>query len=197
MSAIQENQIVVVTGLPRSGTSMMMKMLEAGGVAPLCDGQRKADSDNPNGYYEFEPVKRTKDNPDWLNQCPGKAVKMVYSLLYDLPIDRHYDVIFMRRDLNEIMDSQRRMLQNMRLNSGIDDNRMARLFSGEIIRFRKWIARSGHISCLEVPYNDIAAGDKEPINHINAHLGGELNTSAMASIVNPSLYRNRAATEAA
>jgi len=176
---------------------MMMKMLEAGGVPPLCDGQRAADADNPNGYYEFEPVKRTKENPDWLNHCAGKAVKMVYSLLYDLPVDRQYDVIFMRRDLNEILDSQRQMLQNMRLTSTIDDGRMARLFSGEIIRFRKWIARSNHLNCLEVPYNDIAAGNKDPIDHINAHLGSELNTSAMSSIVDPSLYRNRAATDAA
>ena len=197
MSVIKENQIVVVTGLPRSGTSMMMKMLEAGGVPPLCDGQRQADSDNPNGYYEFEPVKRTKDNPNWLQQCCGKAVKMVYSLLYDLPVDRRYDVVFMRRDLDEILDSQRRMLQNMQLDSSIDDNRMARLFRGEIIRFRKWIAESNHINCLEIPYNDIAAGSDEPIHHINAHLGGSLNTSAMASIVDPSLYRNRAATRAA
>jgi hypothetical protein len=197
MSVINENQIVIVTGLPRSGTSMMMKMLEAGGIPPLCDGQRQADSDNPNGYYEFGPVKRTKDDPGWLQQCSGKAVKMVYSLLYDLPVDRHYDVIFMRRDLDEILDSQRRMLQNMQLQSGINDDRMARLFSGEIIRFRKWIAKSNHINCLEAPYNDIAAGSDEPIDHINAHLGGNLNTSAMASIVDPSLYRNRAATKAA
>ncbi len=197
MSAIQENQIVVVTGLPRSGTSMMMKMLEAGGVPPLCDGQRAADSDNPNGYYEFEPVKQTKTNPGWLNQCSGKAVKMVYSLLYDLPVDRQYNVIFMRRDLNEILDSQRQMLQNMDLQSGIDDDRMARLFGKEIVRFRNWIAQSNHINCLEVPYNDIAGGSEQPIDHINAHLGGELNTSAMASIVDPSLYRNRAATQAA
>lgn len=176
---------------------MMMKMLEAGGVPPLCDGRRQADSDNPNGYYEFEPVKQTKDNPDWLQQCSGKAVKMVYSLLYDLPVDRRYDVVFMRRDLDEILDSQQRMLQNMQLDSSIDDDRMARLFRGEIIRFRKWIAESNHINCLEIRYNDIAAGSDDPIHHINAHLGGSLNTSAMASIVDPSLYRNRAATRAA
>ncbi|MEO2015131.1 MAG: sulfotransferase family protein, partial [Fuerstiella sp.] len=98
---------------------------------------------------------------------------------------------------NEILDSQRQMLQNMDLQSGIDDDRMARLFGKEIVRFRNWIAQSNHINCLEVPYNDIAAGSTEPINHINAHLGGALNTSAMASIVDPSLYRNRAATQAA
>ena len=81
MDAITNNTITIVTGLPRSGTSMMMKMLAAGGVPPLCDGLRTADSDNPNGYYEFEPVKNTKDDPSWLKDAPGKAVKMVYSLL--------------------------------------------------------------------------------------------------------------------
>lgn len=197
MSAIPENQIVIVTGLPRSGTSMMMKMLEAGGISPLCDGHRDADTDNPNGYYEFEPVKQTREDSRWLQQCGGKAVKMVYSLLYDLPVDRRYDVIFMRRDLNEILVSQRTMLQHMGLSAGTDDDRMARLFSTEIIRFRTWIAGSQHIRCLEVPYNEIASGGTTPLNHINAHLGGQLNTSAMASIVDPSLYRNRVGTTAA
>ena len=83
MPSRSENQIVVVTGLPRSGTSMMMKMLEAGGIAPLCDGERTADSDNPNGYYEFEPVKKTREDSAWLQDAAGRAVKMVYSLLYD------------------------------------------------------------------------------------------------------------------
>lgn len=197
MTAISNNQIVIVTGLPRSGTSMMMKMLEAGGVPPLCDGQRTADSDNPNGYYEFEPVKQTKADASWLNDAPGKAVKMVYSLLYDLPTDRRYDVIFMRRDLNEILASQNQMLQNMQITSGVDDERMARLFQLEISKFLKWLETANHINCMEVGYNDVAAGDSSPIQQINAHLGGNLNTQAMSSVVDPSLYRNRAATAAA
>ncbi|MEQ9411238.1 MAG: sulfotransferase family protein [Fuerstiella sp.] len=197
MPAIRHNQIVIVTGLPRSGTSMMMKMLEAGGVPPLCDGRRTADDDNPNGYYEFEPVKQTGKNAGWLQLAGGKAVKMVYSLLYDLPTDRRYDVIFMRRDLNEILASQSRMLQNMKLKSDVDDDRMARLFRGEIVRFQKWVDTANHIRCVEVLYNDVASGNESPLHLINAHLGGGLDTSAMSAIVDPSLYRNRSADSAA
>ena len=143
--------------------------------------------------YEFEPVKQTKQDAGWLNQAPGKAVKMVYSLLYDLPADRNYDVVFMRRDLSEILASQQHMLRNMGLTSGIDDSRMAELFSKEITRFQQWIEAASHIRCVEVLYNDVASGSPAPISEINSHLGNTLNTSAMSSVVDPSLYRNRAA----
>ena len=231
MTAISSNQTVIVTGLPRSGTSMMMKMLEAGGVPPLCDGERTADSDNPNGYYEFEPVKNTKNDPSWLRDASGKAVKMVYSLLYDLPtnearirnssesrpaveqvsnLPEHpeqrqvenlhherdatpYNVIFMRRDLSEVLASQQQMLSNMNIKTTIDDDRMAKLFTGEIVRFQKWIAASSHINCIEVLYNDVASGSVSPLHQINSHLGGRLDVDAMSAVVDPSLYRNRAA----
>ena len=172
---------------------MMMKMLEAGGVPPLCDGERAADSDNPNGYYEFEPVKNTKTDSSWLRDAPGKAVKMVYSLLYDLPADRPYDVIFMRRDLNEILASQRRMLMNTELAPTVDDDRMAHLFTGEMVRFQTWIEKSDHINCVEVLYNDVASGKTDPIQQVNSHLGNHLDVQAMSAVVDPSLYRNRVA----
>lgn len=197
MTAISNNQVVIVTGLPRSGTSMMMKMLEAGGVPPLCDGHREADSDNPNGYYEFEPVKQTKADSSWLSEASGKAVKMVYSLLYDLPQDRQYTVVFMRRDLNEILASQNQMLQNMQIASSVDDERMGHLFQQEITKFLQWLETAQHINCLEVAYNAVAAGQSDPVHQVNFHLGGDLNTQAMASVVDPSLYRNRAASAAA
>ena len=193
MSVVSHSQIVIVTGLPRSGTSMMMKMLEAGGIPPLCDGQRAADSDNPNGYYEFEPVKNTRQDAGWLTQAQGKAVKMVYSLLYDLPADRQYDVVFMRRDMQEVLASQHRMLQNKGLLSHVDDQRMSALFSREIDRFQQWAAEAEHINCLEVRYNDVASGDTAPFHEITSHLCGRTDPQAMADIVDPSLYRNRAA----
>lgn len=225
METSTNNQITIVTGLPRSGTSMMMKMLEAGGVPSLCDGVRTADSDNPNGYYEFEPVKNTKNDASWLADAPGKAVKMVYSLLYDLPTDVwsglergtsetpvaantpglpsralsspvhpfQYNVLFMRRDLSEILASQSRMLTNMNIDSPVDDERMGQLFEKEIIRFQAWVADAPHINCLEVPYNDVASGNVTPLQEINRHLGGRLSIEAMSAVVDPSLYRNRAA----
>lgn len=196
MPAVTEQQVVIVTGLPRSGTSMMMKMLEAGDVPPLCDGERTADSDNPNGYYEFEPVKQTKTDASWLNDAGGRAVKMVYSLLYDLPTDRHYDVLFMRRNLHEILASQRQMLSNMRIETTVDDARMGALFEKEIQRFLQWLKTANHINVIQVDYNAVAGGDPSPLSDINAHLGGRLNVRAMSSVVDPSLYRNRSATAA-
>ena len=104
-----------------------------------------------------------------------------------------YDVLFMRRDLNEILASQRRMLMNMELASTVDDDRMFRLFTGEIVRFQTWITQSDHINCLEVPYNDVASGLIEPITAVNDHLGNWLDADAMSAVVDPSLYRNRVA----
>jgi len=105
-----EKTVIVVSGLPRSGTSMMMQMLDAGGVEVLTDNLRLPDEDNPKGYYEYEAVKATAEDPSWLDDAGGRAVKMVYRLLYDLPADRRYRVVFMKRDLEEVIKSQEVML---------------------------------------------------------------------------------------
>src|SRR5574340_974338 len=111
MEAFMNNTITIVSGPPRSGTSMMMKMLEAGGMEVIVDNVRQADDDNPHGYYELEKVKQIKEDTSWLESVQGKAVKMVSMLLYDLPADRTYNILFMKRDLAEILVSQRIMLE--------------------------------------------------------------------------------------
>ena len=108
-----EQTITIVSGLPRSGTSMMMKMLEAGGIPPLTDEIRTADTDNPKGYYEFERVKKMdKGDTAWLENAQGKSVKVISALLKHLPSDYRYRVIFMRRDMSEILASQKKMLDH-------------------------------------------------------------------------------------
>src|SRR5262249_30630691 len=102
--------IIIVSGLPRSGTSLMMQMLDGGGVPVLTDNIRAADTDNPRGYYEFEPVKATKRDATWLPAARGKAVKMVSQLLYHLPPGETYRVLFLERDLEEVLASQEKML---------------------------------------------------------------------------------------
>src|SRR5947208_15012411 len=104
--------ITIVTGLPRSGTSVMMQMLSAGGLPPLTDGLRQPDEDNPRGYFEFEPVKQIRRDTAWLQLAVGKAVKMVHLLLPELPLDQNhrYRVIMMRRDLSDVLASQNKML---------------------------------------------------------------------------------------
>src|SRR3990167_393038 len=98
--------IVIVSGLPRSGTSLMMQMLRAGGMSLLIDDQRPADADNPHGYWEYEPVKRLQHDNSWLPQAEGKAVKVVSALLQYLPPRHTYKIIVMHRPMQEVLASQ-------------------------------------------------------------------------------------------
>ena len=122
--------ITVVSGLPRSGTSMMMKMLEAGGILPIIDNIRTADEDNPKGYYEFERVKAIdKGDTEWVADAQGKSVKVISALLKHLPSDHQYRVIFIRRHMDEILASQRKMLLRRGEDPDkMDDAEMALLF---------------------------------------------------------------------
>ena len=127
----KRDYVIIVSGLPRSGTSMMMKAIHSGGIEPIIDHIRKADEDNPKGYYEFEPVKKTKEDTSWLADAPGSVVKMVYRLLYDLPGNYDYRVVFMQRDLKEVLASQKKMLDRSGKGrrGAIPDEQMAALFS--------------------------------------------------------------------
>ncbi|HCL28864.1 MAG TPA: sulfotransferase family protein, partial [Candidatus Latescibacteria bacterium] len=137
--------MILVSGLPRSGTSMIMQMLEAGGVEILCDGERAADEDNPKGYYELEAVKGTKDDPSWLDGARGKAVKLISQLLYDLPEGTPCKVIFLRREMGEILASQRKMLERRGGGgaeggggSDVEDAEMSRIFETHLTEVLAW-----------------------------------------------------------
>lgn len=189
---MKSDVIVIVSGLPRSGTSMMMRALEAGGMPVLVDHIRKPDEDNPRGYYEFEAVKKTKQDPSWLQQAAGKAVKMVYRLLYDLPGNYHYRVLFMQRNLQEVLASQRKMLQ--RAGKSVQPNedvQMAALFESELARCRQWLARQPHFDVLYINYRQMIENPLEQSRQINEFLGGGLDIESMAASVDPTLYRNR------
>lgn len=190
--------LTIVSGLPRSGTSMMMRMLETGGLPVMIDEIRTADDDNPNGYYEFEAVKQTKEDPSWLESSAGKVVKMVYRLLYDLPEDRTYHVLFMARDLEEVLRSQRVMLErNGTGNDGITDDQMRMMFQMEIDKFFKWIADRPSFKMIRVDYNALMQDPAAELTKVNEFLGGGLDVEAMAATVDKSLYRNRKASASA
>jgi len=192
MIATTAEFLTIVSGLPRSGTSMMMKMLETGGTPVMTDSIRTPDDDNPNGYYEFEAVKRTKEDPSWLQGSDGKAVKMVYRLLYDLPSDRAYRVLFMRRKLEEVLASQRTMLQrNGAPSDNTGDEQMAQLFCAELAAFYKWAAKQPCIHLLDVDYNRLQRDPYPELERVNEFLGGRLDIQAMANVIDGSLYRNR------
>lgn len=193
-SASEKQFLTIVSGLPRSGTSMMMRMLETGGLPVMTDRIREADDDNPNGYYEFEAVKQTKEDASWLESSNGKVVKMVYRLLYDLPEDRDYYVLFMARNLDEVLASQRVMLERSGVGSdGISDDQMRKMFQGEIKKFFDWIGDRPRFHCHRVDYNALMQDPYKELSRVNEFLGGGLDLDAMASTVDKSLYRNRSA----
>ncbi len=187
--------VVVVSGLPRSGTSMMMKMLEAGGLPILTDNLRTPDEDNPKGYYEFERVKKlNKGDTAWLPEADGKAVKVISALLKHLPQGYDYRVIFMHRNLKEVLASQRKMLAHRGEDPDkTDEEEMMTLFSKHIRHVLEWVRRQPNFSLLEVRYNAVLRDPEAHARQVNAFLGGFLDERAMAEVIDPSLYRNRAA----
>lgn len=185
--------ITIVSGLPRSGTSLMMRMLNVGGIAALCDEHRTPDADNPNGYYEFESVKSIQDYGDWIDRAVGHSVKIVYNLLEHLPKDREYRVIFMRRQIDEIIQSQRAMLLRNGIKTEIPDEEIKELFERVLRQFYSWLPSQTHLKLINVSYNELLSRPASTIAQINRHLGYNLDTEAMAQVIDHSLYRNRAA----
>lgn len=183
--------LTIVSGLPRSGTSMMMRMLEAGGMEVVIDNIRQANDDNPGGYYEFEPVKQTRKDPSWVGPAMGKAVKMVYRLLYDLPVGYSYRVLFMRRNLDEVLASQKKMLTRDGRVDDVADAEMAALFRAELARFDAWIPQQTNLAMIDVDYNQLLADPRPTVATIAEFLGNGLDQSAMCGVVDPALYRNR------
>ncbi len=189
-----KNNFIIVSGLPRSGTSMMMKMLEAGGIEVVTDNIRKADDDNPRGYYEFEKVKKIKENSSWLEDCRGKAFKMVSELLYHLPkdSDKKYKVIFMRREMSEMLASQKKMLERKgEKGAGISDEKMAELFKKHLQKIEKWLAEQKNFEVIYIKYNNVIKDSETNARVVNEFLGGWLNLEKMVSTVDKSLYRQR------
>lgn len=183
---------VIVSGLPRSGTSMMMRMLDKGGVPAFIDKLRVADDDNPNGYYEFERVKALPEDNEWVPDTIGHAVKVIYKLVYELPADIHYKVVFMAREIREVMASQNKMLSR----SGIevsDENTalFAAMFKKDLAEFKDWVAKQPNIDILYVDYGQVLKDTPSAAKLIGDFLGKELDVDAMAGVVMPELYRNR------
>jgi Sulfotransferase domain len=185
------DDIIIVSGLPRSGTSLMMQMLENGGVAVLTDHVRTADTDNPRGYYELEKVKRIKQDASWLPEARGKAFKMVSQLLYDLPASERYRILFMERDLDEMLRSQEKMLERLHRPAGPRDE-MKRAYTLHLDRLHRWLGQQRNMAVLCVSYNDLVERPQREAQRVSEFLGGA-DVPGMTATVDPSLYRNRQA----
>ncbi len=192
LPSLASDTIVVVSGLPRSGTSLLMQMLAAGGLTPLADDKREADDDNPRGYLEYEPVRDLRDDTSWIPSARGKVIKIVAPLLSHLPAEESYRVIFATRDLDEIIASQQKMLER-RGTSGaaLSAESLKKVFQRQLDSVKANLAKR---SDVEVTFVDYAACVADPIstsNRINDFLGGSLDEQAMTVAVDPNLYRNR------
>jgi hypothetical protein len=186
--------VVVVSGLPRSGTSMMMRMLHAGGMPTLTDESRGADESNPHGYFEFSPTKDAGAGADlrWLDEAKGKAVKLVSPLLEHLPSRYNYRVIFMQRDLREVIASQNVMLARRgEAASTMTEAELLAAYETHLRVVRRLIAGRPGMSSTEVNYADALDHPLAQARRIIAFLGRPLDEAAMAGAVDPSLYRNR------
>lgn len=182
----------IVSGLPRSGTSLMMRMLEAGGIPALTDGARAPDADNPRGYYEFEPVKRTAADASWLGQAGGRAVKMVHLLLPALPAMLDCRIVFMRRRMEEVVASQAAMLARLgRPGGGLAPEALARLYEDQLRRVEAVLAERPSFRVIRVSYNDLIREPAPTIDAVAGFLGGPLDTESMVREIDPTLYRQR------
>jgi hypothetical protein len=187
--------VYVVSGLPRSGTSMMMRMLEAGGIAPFTDGTRSADIDNPEGYYEFERVKDLEHDPDrsWVRQARGRALKVISFLLRHLPDENAYRIVYMRRNLDEVLRSQDKMLDRLGNPApGGDLEAMKEAYRNDIVAARLHARRQPNMEMIEIDYAETVSDPAGSARIVHEFLGGRLDESAMAAAVNAQLYRNRA-----
>jgi hypothetical protein len=185
-----DSEIIVVSGLPRSGTSLMMQMLAAGGVEIVTDAVRSADCDNPRGYLELERVKKIKHDRSWLPEMRDKAFKMVSQLLYDLPASERYRIIFMERDLEEVLASQEKMLERLG-RPAAPREQMRTAFQIHLDRLDSWLTEQSHMRVLRINYKRLI---EEPVAHaqrVCEFLNRTMDLDAMISAVDPGLYRNR------
>jgi hypothetical protein len=174
---------------------MMMKMLEAAGLELVMDNVRTADEDNPKGYFEFERVKDLDKDEDkaWLGEYRGKVIKIISFLLPHLPHDHYYKVLFMRRDLHEIIASQNKMLVRRDETGGdTDDDRMIQLYQTHLRKIELMISERPNVECLDLDYRQVLEHPAENAVRIGKFLEMNLDSDKMSAVVDKALYRNRA-----
>ena len=185
--------VTVVSGLPRSGTSMMMKMLEAGGIPPVTDNVRTADDDNPKGYYEFERVKKMPEgDKSWVKDALGKSVKVISALLEHLPAEYPYRVIFMQRKMDEILASQKQMLvRSDKPTDSVSDAKLAEMYARHLAKVEAWLNAQPNVEVIYMDYNTMLTSPQEHAEEVNSFLDERLAVEKMVGVIDRSLYRQR------
>ncbi len=185
--------ITIVSGLPRSGTSLMMQMLAAGGMSALSDGERKADTDNPKGYLEWERIKQLPKDPSLIAEGEGKVVKVISQLLLSLPDGHEYRIVFMQRPMPEVLKSQEEMLKRRGTyeGGGGDTSPIEQAFQRHLIEVNRWIAGKPNVKILRVHYHRVLRDPQTVADEVAAFLQVPLDIPAMVGQVDGNLYRNR------
>lgn len=185
-------EFLIVTGLPRSGTSLMMQILHAGGVPVMTDGRRSADEDNPEGYWEWEEIKTLPKNPGILAQARGKAVKVISALLPSLPRTHRYKIVFMTRPVGQVVESQWAMLARQGKPPAAEKSRMAAALEQHSRNLRAILAKSDRVELLEISYPDLVASPAPAIAELAKFLGPSFTPGpAVQACIRPHLHRRR------
>ncbi len=193
LSVLKKIMITIVSGLPRSGTSLMMQMLVAGGMPALSDGERGADTDNPRGYLEWERIKQLPNDPGCIAEGEGKVVKVISRLLLSLPAGHEYRIIFMQRPLPEVLASQDQMLRRRgTYKEGADPAAISAAFEKHLREVYAWLDGKPYVKAIPTPYHDVLSKPKDVAQQLAEFLEIPLNVEAMIQQVDGALYRNRA-----
>ena len=187
------DDVIVVSGLPRSGTSMMMKMLDAAALPIMTDNERAADEDNPKGYFEYARVKDLKDEADksWVREARGQVLKVISHLLETLPDENFFRVILVRRDFDEIIASQNKMLERRGEENQAADSTVNEAYIRHLVDIRYMVRRRPNFEMIEVQFMQAMEAPRIFATDVNKFLGGNLDVESMMAVVDLELYRNR------
>jgi hypothetical protein len=188
----QAAPVTVVTGVPRSGTSLVMQMLAAGGIPPLCDGERPPDQDNPRGYFEYAPAKSLARDASWLALARGRALKLAHTLVPALPSGPRYRVLLVRRRLDEVLASQRAMLARAGESPDEDgDARLAPALAAQLERLERWLDARADVAWLALEHRELVHAPAPACERLARFLGGGLDADAMSACADPALHRHQ------
>jgi hypothetical protein len=184
--------ITIVSGLPRSGTSLMMQMLAAGGMPVLTDGERKPDEDNPRGYYEWETIKLLPKQPEYIDAAEGKAVKVISQLLFALPGEHDYRILFVERPLAEVLASQSVMIARRGSSGGqLGAAQMEVALQAHLNQVKGWLQCKQRMATLFIRYSAVIDEPRSVAEAVRNFLQCDLAVENMAAQVTPALYRQR------
>ena len=188
----ENKHIIVVSGLPRSGTSLMVQMLQAAGIPLLIDDHRPSDENNPKGYFEFEPVKSLATDASWLPLAEGKAVKIISHLLPHLPDHFQYKIIFMNRDLEEIIRSQNKMLDRFGKTKGkLSEAQLVERYALHLHQIHQWLKQQPNISFADISFNNLIQSPQDEWQKVQDLLNIDASLHQIMPIIDPQLYRTK------